>query len=137
VVNTNGVYGTQGTPAPANAPGSRQHGVLWVDPAGNVWLFGGFGLDSAGTGGPAGAILNDLWEFNTTTNQWTWVSGSNLANQSGTYGAQATTNLFTAVAGDVQVRGGALSAGAMRTATFGSLAAGTRYEHHRPDRIHE
>jgi len=101
VVNTNGVYGTQGTPAPANAPGSRQHGVLWVDPAGNVWLFGGFGLDSAGTGGPAGAILNDLWEFNTTTNQWTWVSGSNLANQSGTYGAQATTNLFTAVAGDV------------------------------------
>ncbi len=33
----------------------------------------------------AGAILNDLWEFNITTKQWTWVSGSNLGkNQTGT-----------------------------------------------------
>jgi hypothetical protein len=101
VVNTNGVYGTKGTPGAANAPGSRQNAVLWVDPSGNVWLFGGFGLDSAGTGGPAGAILNDLWEFNTTTNQWTWVSGSNLANQTGTYSTQATSNLFIPLAGDV------------------------------------
>jgi hypothetical protein len=101
VVNTNGVYGTKGTPATGNAPGSRQNAVLWVDPSGNVWLFGGFGLDSAGTGGPAGAILNDLWEFNTTTNQWTWVSGGDLANQTGTYSTQATNNLFTPLAGDV------------------------------------
>jgi hypothetical protein len=101
VVNTNGVYGTQGTPAAGNAPGSRQNGVLWVDPSGNVWLFGGFGLDSSGTGGPAGAVLNDLWEFNTTTSQWTWVSGSNLANKTGTYSTQGTSNLFTPLAADV------------------------------------
>ncbi len=101
VVNTNGVYGTQGTPAAGNAPGSRQNGVLWVDPSGNVWLFGGFGLDSSGTAGPAGAVLNDLWEFNTTTSQWTWVSGSNLANQTGTYSTQGTSNLFTPLAADV------------------------------------
>jgi Galactose oxidase, central domain len=101
VVNTNGVYGAQGTAAAGNAPGSRQNAVLWIDTSGNVWLFGGFGLDSVGTGGPAGAILNDLWEFNTTTNQWTWVSGSNLANQTGTYSKQASSNLFPALAGDV------------------------------------
>ena len=101
VVNTNGAYGAQGTAAAGNAPGSRQNAVLWVDPSGNVWLFGGFGLDSAGTGGPAGAILNDLWEFNTTTNQWTWVSGANLANQTGTYSTQATGNLFVPAAGDL------------------------------------
>jgi hypothetical protein len=101
LVNTNGAYGTMGSPALGNAPGSRQNAVLWVDPSGNVWLFGGSGLDSTGTGAPAGAVLNDLWEFNTTTNQWTWVSGSELANQTGTYGTQATNNLFAPTAADV------------------------------------
>jgi hypothetical protein len=86
LANTNGVYGTKGSGVSTNAPGARQAGVLWVDPSNNVWLFGGFGLDSAGTGGPAGAILNDLWEF--TGGQWVWVSGSNLANQTGVYGTQ-------------------------------------------------
>ena len=99
LANVNGVYGTKGSGALANTPGGRQAGVLWVDPSGNVWLFGGFGLDSAGTGGPAGAILNDLWEF--TGGQWVWVSGNNLANQTGTYGTQATNNLSTGAAANV------------------------------------
>jgi len=86
VANQNGVYGTQGTGAAANVPGGRQAGVLWADAAGNIWLFGGFGLDSAGTGTPQGAILNDLWEF--TGGQWVWISGGNTANQNGTYGTQ-------------------------------------------------
>ena len=93
VASPNGVYGTKGTAAAANAPGGRQASVLWVDVSGNVWLFGGFGFDSTGTGSPQGAILNDLWEF--TGGQWTWVSGSNLANQTGVYGTQtaaAATN---------------------------------------------
>ncbi len=81
----NGVYGTKGTGAAANQPGGRQNGTLWVDVSGNVWLFGGFGFDSAGTGQPQGAILNDLWEF--TGGQWTWVSGGNIANQTGVYGS--------------------------------------------------
>jgi hypothetical protein len=86
--NQNGVYGTKGTGAAANAPGARQAAVLWADTAGNIWLFGGFGLDSLGTGTPPpqGAILNDLWEF--TGGQWVWISGSNTANQTGTYGTQ-------------------------------------------------
>jgi len=84
--NKNGVYGTQGTPAATNFPGARQNAVLWVDASGKVWLFGGFGYDSAGTGAPLGATLNDLWVF--SGGQWTWVSGSNVANKNGTYGTQ-------------------------------------------------
>ena len=37
---------------------------------GNLWLFGGYGFDSAGNLG----YLNDLWKFDGTN--WTWVSGS-------------------------------------------------------------
>ena len=103
--NQNGNYGTQGTGTGTTAPGGRQAAVLWADSSGNIWLFGGFGLDSAGTGNagppPAGAILNDLWEFNITTKQWTWVSGNNLANQTGTYGAEAISNLSTGAATDM------------------------------------
>jgi hypothetical protein len=99
VANQNGSYGTQGTGSGTTAPGGRQAAVLWADTSGNIWLFGGFGLDSAGTGNagppPAGAILNDLWEFDITTKQWIWVSGSNVANQTGNYGAEATSNLST------------------------------------------
>jgi len=89
----NGVYGTQGTAAAGNVPGGRQAAVLWTDHSGNVWLFGGFGLDSVGTGsGPQtlGATLNDLWEYTPGTNQWTWVSGSNIANQNGVYDTNQT-----------------------------------------------
>src|SRR5258708_3020506 len=99
IASPNRVYGTKGTAAAANAPGGRQAATLWADVSGNVWLFGGFGFDSAGTGAPQGAILNDLWEF--SGGQWTWVSGNNLANQTGTYGTQATSNLSTGAAADV------------------------------------
>jgi hypothetical protein len=99
--NQNGVYGTEGTSAGSNVPGGRQNGVLWVDKSGNAWLFGGWGLDSVGTTatglGPGnaqiGAVLNDLWEYNATTHQWAWVSGSNTADQNGAYGTQGTSNL--------------------------------------------
>ncbi len=51
LINTNGVYGTKGS-ATGGAPGARQTANMWVDTSGNVWLFGGFGFDSAGTGQP-------------------------------------------------------------------------------------
>ena len=102
IVNQNGSYGTLGAGSGTTAPGGRQAGVLWADTSGNIWLFGGFGLDSVGTGNsgppPAGAILNDLWEYNISTKQWIWVSGNNVANQTGNYGAEATSNLSTGAA---------------------------------------
>jgi hypothetical protein len=52
--------------------------------SGNFWLFGGTGYDSTGTGG----ALNDLWEYN--NGEWTWISGSNVNGQAGTYGTKGT-----------------------------------------------
>jgi hypothetical protein len=77
-----GVYGTQGLPAAANVPGARFGSVSWIDSSGNLWLFGGDGYDSTGTWGD----LNDLWEFNPTNKEWTWMSGSNTINAVGVYG---------------------------------------------------
>src|SRR5437762_8298093 len=85
VANQNGAYGTQGTAAASNTPGGRQGAASWLDKSGKFWLFGGFGLDATGT--PNGT-LNDLWSFSTATGQWTWVAGSNAANQNGVYGTQ-------------------------------------------------
>jgi hypothetical protein len=84
VANQTGTYGTKGTPAPGNVPGTRNSAVSWTDANGNFWLFGGSGYDSTGPGG----YLNDLWEY--SNGEWTWVSGSNMANQAGTYGTEGT-----------------------------------------------
>jgi hypothetical protein len=84
-LNQNGTYGTQGTPALGNTPGGRWGATVRFDGSGNLWLFGGFGLDSA-TSTPG--LLNDLWKLN--GGQWTWVSGSNLQDQTGVYGTLGT-----------------------------------------------
>lgn len=84
VIRQPGVYGVQGTPAPGNVPGTRESAMSWTDAAGNFWLFGGFGYDSTGAMGD----LNDLWKY--SGGQWTWVSGSNIVNQSGSYGILGT-----------------------------------------------
>ena len=77
-----GVYGTEGVAAPGNVPGARDMAVSWTDPHGNLWLFSGYGYDSAGNWG----YINNLWKFDGTN--WTWASGSNTGNQSGVYGTE-------------------------------------------------
>jgi hypothetical protein len=88
VVNNQGTYGTQGTAAASNIPGARNSGVGWIDASGNLWLFGGLGYDSMGTEDN----LNDLWKYSVSTGEWTWVGGSNMGGQSGTYGTQGTAS---------------------------------------------
>ncbi len=82
-----GVYGTLGTSSITNVPGGRDGAVSWIDSSGNLWLFGGYGIDSTGTGG----YLNDLWEFNPTSKEWIWESGSDTANANGVYGTEGMT----------------------------------------------
>lgn len=82
IVSQPGVYGTQGTAAPANQPGARYLSATWTDDAGNFWLLGGVGYATSNLGGS----LNDLWKYNPATNQWTWVNGANSVGQPGTYG---------------------------------------------------
>lgn len=97
-----GTYGTLGVPASGNTPGSRHFTASWIDASGNLWLFGGEGIDAAGHLGQ----LNDLWMFNPSTSVWMWVGGWNFMNncdtvptqcgRPGVYGIQgtpATSNL--------------------------------------------
>jgi hypothetical protein len=88
VGNVAGTYGTLGIGSASNAPGVRNGSFSWTDSTGNLWLFGGYGLDSTGT--LTTGALNDLWKFNPTAKTWTWISGSNLMNGAGTYGTLGT-----------------------------------------------
>ena len=83
-VNQQGRYGTKGTPDLANIPGARNSCITWIDSSGNLWLFGGYGLDDWGSVGN----LNDLWKFDGIN--WTWISGNNFRNHAGTYGTKGT-----------------------------------------------
>lgn len=84
-VDQAGSYGVQAVPDPANVPGARDGSIAWTDSAGNLWLFGGWGYDSAGNSGN----LNDLWRYD-ATGEWTWMSGADTPWQSGSYGINGT-----------------------------------------------
>ncbi len=86
VVNASGAYGTQGTAAARNVPGARFSAVPFTDGIGNLWLFGGLGADANGTGGQ----LNDLWQYNPSSGQWTWVSGADSVFAVSVYGTERT-----------------------------------------------
>jgi N-acetylneuraminic acid mutarotase len=83
-----GIYGTKGTADPSNVPGARVGAASWIDSQGKLWLFGGWGLDSANIQG----YLNDLWNYDLVTQDWTWVSGSDTGNQAGIYGIKGTAD---------------------------------------------
>ncbi|CAN5241087.1 hypothetical protein BH09BAC5_BH09BAC5_06510 [soil metagenome] len=74
-------YGTQNIPSPTNTPGSRSSCSKWKDLNGDFWIYGGLTF----TGFPAFA---DMWKYNTTTNQWTWVGGTNAVNAQNTFTVQ-------------------------------------------------
>jgi N-acetylneuraminic acid mutarotase len=93
-----GIYGIKGTAAQANVPGARQWAISWIDSSGKLWLFGGSGYDSAGDSG----WLNDLWKYDPTTLEWTWLSGNDLRNQVGTYGTKGTAATSNVPGGRVE-----------------------------------
>jgi hypothetical protein len=125
-----GVYGTLGVPAPENIPGARNSGATWTDASGAFWLFGGQGVDSAGNVG----ALNDLWRYK--DGEWTWMSGSKLAGDLGTFGtmgvpdpanvppARADALSWTDAAGNLWLFGGG---GDDRTGNDGDLNDLWRY----------
>ena len=87
-----GVYGTQGEPSTQNIPGARTGSAFWTDRQGNFWLFGGVGFANSQSTGS----LNDVWEYQPSSNQWTWVSGTQQANQPavfGTIGVASANNI--------------------------------------------
>jgi hypothetical protein len=136
-------YGTQGTGIscvnytptnPCTMPGSRWGGVTWTDKTtGNLWMFGGQGYDSTNNV----VLLNDLWSYNTTTGQWTWVAGSNVGQQNGVYpaalggtgtpGSRQTASLVADSLGNLWLFGGLGfdSIGTQNPGEIGGLPRGT------------
>ncbi len=83
-------------PYPTPVPGGRLGAGTWTDAAGNLWLFGGEA--------PGAHFVNDLWEFNassfnfttlndaTTIGLWTFVGGSQGEDAWGIYPPNANPN---------------------------------------------
>jgi N-acetylneuraminic acid mutarotase len=85
-------FGTLRLSAPSNVPPGRRAAECWLDPSGNLWLFGGESRDPSDGDGD----LNDLWKFDPATLEWTWMSGSMTMDQPGVYGVKglaAPTNV--------------------------------------------
>jgi N-acetylneuraminic acid mutarotase len=78
-------YGEIGFEAPSNLPGARQGSATWYDESNNcIWLFGGYGYDNDSYTG----YLNDIWRYNFSSNQWTWIDGPVLRNYPTINGSQ-------------------------------------------------
>jgi gliding motility-associated-like protein len=89
ILDQPGTYGTMGVPNASNNPGARGWGACsWTDNANNLWLFGGFGCDALGVQGD----IADLWKYDITTNEWTWMKGDNLSATMGSYGTQGVSS---------------------------------------------
>jgi hypothetical protein len=82
-------YGTKGVPASGNWPGGRWMMGHWKSANGDFWLYGG--ANNATT-----KAFADLWRYNVSTNQWTWMSGSSTYSNNvpiayGTQGVPSST----------------------------------------------
>lgn len=106
--NQLGIYGTEGKSSSSNIPGCRFAGNgTWVDSRGSLWMFGGYGSDSAyrhnlaQNNGGVGRFIGDLWKYDPENHckpgqpcgKWTWMSGRNSSdrlNGVGTYGTLGT-----------------------------------------------
>ncbi|MBK7969934.1 MAG: hypothetical protein IPK08_13865 [Bacteroidetes bacterium] len=75
-INANGQYGMLGIENSANNPPSRWIYSHWKDNDGNFWIFGGNG----------GGWLSDLWKYNVSSNNWTWINGDSTINTINNYG---------------------------------------------------
>ncbi|BAM80407.1 similar to hedgehog protein [Cyanidioschyzon merolae strain 10D] len=82
-LNSAGVYGSRGVPNKSNHPPSRTQSAGWSDSYGNLWLYGGWNFNSG---------YSDMWMYNVSSGEWTWVQGSNKTNVSPTYGPRGNSS---------------------------------------------
>ncbi|HKR03892.1 MAG TPA: kelch repeat-containing protein [Bacteroidia bacterium] len=82
-----GIYGIQGQANLLNTPGARWCYSNWKDSNGNLWLFGGKQQTTCAYGN-----LNDLWKYNVSTNEWTWMKGANFPCDTGSTGIKCVSD---------------------------------------------
>lgn len=106
MVNQVGSYGIKGGASASNQPGGRYDHAMNIHPSGKIiFLFGGYGYDSAAISGapnsfkisnylPANILgyLNDMWAFDFTSSSWKWTSGSKETKNAGIYGIQGSAS---------------------------------------------
>lgn len=78
-----GNYGTKGVSSPLNIPPARGWGAnCWTGTDGHLYLFGGV-LASA---------FDDLWQYNISTNEWTWIHGNSIGPVLPNYGTKGVAD---------------------------------------------
>lgn len=84
------VFGTKFVPAATNTPGRREYPTMW---AGNnrLYLMGGWSFHGASPLSPH-HISDDLWEYNISTKNWTWIGGSDTLQAYGSYLKELTVD---------------------------------------------
>ncbi len=75
-INAPNNFGVLGIASPTNTPDGRLPYAAWKDSNGKMYMFGG--ADFSGS-------LDDLWKFDITTNNWTWIAGTTAAGGLGNY----------------------------------------------------
>jgi hypothetical protein len=107
-----GVYGNIGIAAASNFPGGRFGAASWFDKSGHFWVYGGIGFDSQETYGP----LDDLWEFDFTSKEWTWIGGDSTLSSACTSSSAIGTCGWPAVYGTLGVPASGIGPGSRREA---------------------
>jgi hypothetical protein len=84
------VHGTLQVADPANTPGGRvSTRACWIDGSNNLWLFGGEGI-------LVGTQFSDVWKFDPSTSEWTWMKGPATTNENRLTGPVGSfTNNYT------------------------------------------
>jgi hypothetical protein len=76
-------YGTLNITSASNTPGGRRVYSHWKDTNGNLWVYGGDGTVG---------LTADMWEYDITTNLWTWRAGSAIPYDTMTFTQQCSVN---------------------------------------------
>lgn len=78
-----GVYGTKCVTDSGSNPSHRYESrTSWSDADGNFWMFGGIYPASLFSN----VLLNDVWMYCVSTNQWTWEAGDSTSSTVGNWG---------------------------------------------------
>ncbi len=78
-----GNFGTQGIETSSNMPPAILSYSRWSDQYGNFYIYAGANIFFSNPN--VNQEYNTVWKFNVATNNWTWVSGSNIPNDTGQY----------------------------------------------------
>ncbi|XP_074655365.1 uncharacterized protein LOC141908953 [Tubulanus polymorphus] len=88
------IYGVLGHGDSDTIPGCRKLSLSWVDLNGDLWLFGGEGIDYLMPNFYRGdKELSDLWKYDVNREVWVWMGGLTKGEGRATYGNIHTPSL--------------------------------------------